>query len=43
MNVYKRLRETGTIDRQLGSGRKNVINETSFDKIKQILKEDNTL
>ena len=41
--VYKRLRETGTIDRQLGSGRKNIINETSLDKIKQILKEDNTL
>ena len=41
--VYKRLRETWTIDRHLGSGRKNIINETSFDKIKQILKEDNTL
>ena len=39
----KKLRETGTISRKPGSGRKSKIQDDIFDKVKAILKDDNTL
>ena len=41
--VFKKLRETGTISRKPGSGRKSKIQDDIFDKVKAILKDDNTL
>ena len=41
--IFKKIRESGTIDRRPGSGRKNRILDHDFEKIKQLLKEDNTL
>ena len=39
----KKLRETGTISRKLGSGRKSKIKDDIFEKVKAILKDDNAL
>ena len=39
----KKLRETGTISRKPGSGRKSKIQDDILDKVKAILKDDNTL
>ena len=41
--VKKKLRETGTIIRKPGSGRKNKIQDDIFEKVKAILKDDNTV
>ena len=39
----KKLRETGTISRKPGSGRKSKIQDDIFEKVKAILKDDSTL
>ena len=41
--VFKKLRETGTINRKPRSGRKSKIQDDIFDKVKAILKDDYTL
>ena len=41
--VYKDLRNTGSILRMPGSGRKEKIDDNKFELIKDMLKEDNTL
>ena len=41
--IFKKLRKTGTIRRKPGSGRKNKIQDDIFEKVKSILKDDNTL
>ena len=40
--VLKKLRETGTISRKPGSGRKSQIRDDIFEKVKAILNDDNT-
>ena len=41
--VFKKLRETGTIIRKPVSGRKSKIQDDILEKVKAILKDDNTL